>query len=320
MNRRSLVGVALAAYPKWWKARYGVEMASLCDDLVADHKPVGRLLFDLGVGAAGARIRGTGIPAVASAHCERTRAALAVQAMAVLGALPLIVWVSITTGIREATIGGHWGSGRDLGHAVAGSQAGLGTASEVVWWTKVALLVLAIALMLRLVAAWGAVRPERRHRWSLLRWGPLASTLLALGAAVVHGRYVAVGGAFAVIAWGATAFVVVAMVALVLLVARSDVDPAGLRRATRIAGRLRAMGGLAALSAVAWAVGLALQSSAPSHASYAIMTSSLHPWAGPMASVLAVLAILSFAGAAQARKSLRVVDSLEAARIPSGQR
>lgn len=35
MNRRSLVDLALAAYPKWWKARYGEEVSSLCDDLMA---------------------------------------------------------------------------------------------------------------------------------------------------------------------------------------------------------------------------------------------------------------------------------------------
>jgi hypothetical protein len=336
VTRRSLVSAALAAYPAWWKARYGDEVRALCDDLVAEGRAGHRIVPGLLVGAADARLRGTGIPPVAAVHRARTRAALAVDAMAMLATVPLIAWVAVTTGNRSASVGGHAVPG--VGHVTTASFPGLDVAGEVAWWAKFALVVLAAVLVVQLAGAWEATKPVDRHGWALLRWAPVAWVSVALGAALVHGHYLpardalhgnrdgvvtvgylpgahpTVAAAFAVVAWVAVALLFTSSAALVLLTSRTDVGPARLVRAGRLGRRLSVTGALAALSSAAWAVGVNVQAPAPVHGSYAIVTSPLRLWAGPLAALALALAVLSWAGAAQARKSLRTINSLD----PSG--
>lgn len=337
MNRRSLVDLALAAYPKWWKARYGEEVSSLCDDLMAEGKAMHRLVVGLCIGAADARLRGTGIPPVASVHRGRTRAALAVDALAMLAAVPVMAWVAVTTGYRSVSAGGHVGSVHDAGHTVTGSLPGLSVASEVAGWAKFGLIVLAGALVVQLTGAWQAARPTGRPRWTLLRWAPATWTVVALGAAVVRGHYLPKGGAIhgnaagavtvsylpgahptvaaacAVVAWTAVGLVFVSAAALVLCSSATDVETARLLRASRVGARLSVTGTLAAITSMAWAVGLTLQSPAPAQGSYSIITSSLRAWAGPLAAMVLFLAVLSWASVMQARRSMRVVERLSAA-------
>lgn len=322
MSRRWPVDVALAAYPPWWRDRYGEEAGALCDDLLAEGAAAYRLAPGLLAGAVGARVRGTGIPPLSSAHRRRAQASLAVTAAAMLSVVPLAVWAFGTTRFRSAEVG------------APRVVPGPGGAGDAVMWSKFALLLLAAALVVELVGAWGVASPAGRR--CPLRWAPAGWVAVAAAAAVGRGRVLPVGiavhgspggvatvtdapgghpalaWALGVVAWVAVWLVVASAAALVVVAGRAGAEMAGLAAARGYGRRLAVTGTLAALSAAAWAAALAVEGPAPAHGSYAVVTSSLRGWAGPLATVVLVLAVLAWAGLVQAGRSLRSLDEMAA--------
>jgi len=83
--------MAVGAYPGWWKARYGEDQLSFIADLRAEERSVLRVLPNLIIGAAKARLFGTGAPPLPSTWFSRTRAAVGVSTLPAMLLLPLMV-------------------------------------------------------------------------------------------------------------------------------------------------------------------------------------------------------------------------------------
>lgn len=298
MSGSRLVRLARAAYPPWWRDRYGDELASLCDDLVAEGRRPARLAAGLLVGALDARVRGTGLPATGPACGQRATGALATTAVATVACVPLLAWMALSTGTSSKWTSGHrptTAGGTRHGVVVA---THLDVAGHVARWSELALLVLAAALVVRLVGAWFEVRPRRR---AVPGWAPAALVAATLGLGLAYGQ-VDQAGWLEVAAQAALALVP----ASALLVAATARVPAGaLVRGVRWGRRCALLCVLGAAAAVTWAVAVALQPPPPAHGSYTVTTAPAAGWCGLLAAVVLVLGALSVAGAREARRCWR---------------
>lgn len=142
------VRLALRCYPSWWRERYGADQEALVEDLKEDQSRRGwtalagwRLAASFVVGAARARVSGSGMPAVPELWQRRTGAAIIAAGVAVALALPLAVLLVFHTGeyLRPAP---------GLGH----SSPGLSTAGWIAYWDATVLALLALACLVQLLA------------------------------------------------------------------------------------------------------------------------------------------------------------------------
>ncbi|MHB8219472.1 MAG: hypothetical protein ACYDHU_04020 [Acidimicrobiales bacterium] len=323
-----LVGAALTCYPGWWKERYGEELEVLCTDLAASGRRPTRIAAGLAFGAVDARVRGTGIPAVASVHLQRARGALVAATIPVLVSFPLLLWVLGSTGTSyfSTTLG----SGRH--HSVTRAPL-LGVAGHLASDASAVIALVAVCVLMILTVAWRQVRPVlagRGRTGRILWWSPPALGVAALGIAALRARLVPVvsstsgivvrgrtvvsitylpGGHPLLVAWLAVAvwvtfaLMLASTVALAVVVGRSHLLTETLEMGVGICRLLSATSVLSAMAVVAWGLGLALQAVPPPHTDFALVHSSLSAWSGLLGGVYVVGAVLTVAGARQARHS-----------------
>lgn len=340
-----LVALARASYPSWWKARYGDEVGVLCTDLLAEGRRPSRLAGGLFAGALDARLRGTGLPPVASVHRGRARAALVAATLPVLVTFPLVVWIAFSTDQRSAwTSGaGYW---LPAAHGVrqfvrTGGPPSLSAGGYLATYSQLALMLLLMFTFLVLFALWSEVRARLVGgglAWAALWWAPvlfaaaavvLSTTgnyvrpQLAAGrrGTLVDGRIVTVStyapgghpllaGALGVGAWVAVALLLASTVAVAVAVARRELPPETLQVGVGIGRLLSVATALTALAVTGWAVGLALEPRPDLHLSYSTVTSPLAPWSGVLAGVLLLVAAGTVTGARQARRCWRTAGWL----------
>ncbi len=324
-----LVHATLACYPKWWKERYGDELGVLCSDLRgAGHRPI-KMAAGLLLGAVDARVRGTGIPPVATVHLERARWSLVAATVPVLCSFPLLVWIVGSTGTTYA------GLVRPAGTYDVTVVPTLGFAGRLTQDAVLALALLVVCAFMALTVAWRQVRTVlagRGRKGQLLWWCPPVLGLGALGIAVLRARMVPVVGStsgsvvhgrtvvsvtylpgghpllavwLALAVWAAFALMLASTVALAVAVGRSDLSDETLVTGVGIGRILSAITALSALAVVAWGLGLGLEGTA-THASSAWVHSSLSAWSGVLGGVCVVAALASVAGVRQARRSAAV--------------
>lgn len=302
MSGSRLVRLARAAYPPWWRDRYGDEMASLCDDLVAEGRRPSRLAAGLLAGALDARVRGTGLPAAGPACRQRATGALATTAVATVASVPLLAWMAMSTGDRSQWTSGHWHTTAGGIHKWVADPVTLDVAGHVARWSALALLVLAAALVVRLVGAWFEVRPRRR---AVPGWAPAALVVATLGLGLAYGQVDQAGW----LELAARAALVLVPVSAFLVAATARVPAGALVRGVRWGRRCALLCVLGAAAAVTWAVAVALQAPPPAHGSYTVTTAPAAGWCGLLAAVVLVLGALSVVGAREARRCWRAAGA-----------
>jgi hypothetical protein len=154
------VQLALRAYPRWWRDRYGPDQEALVEDLTAEPGRRAWLASDAWglagsfvVGAVRARFSGSGMPAVSDLWQRRARAAIIAASLpAAIGAGVAVLLMACTA--QDFTPGS--GSGSTSG-AIQLSAAG-----QVVSWENLLLAVLSLAFIVQL--AWVAAGLSRQMR------------------------------------------------------------------------------------------------------------------------------------------------------------
>ncbi|HLN06877.1 MAG TPA: hypothetical protein VK217_11405 [Acidimicrobiales bacterium] len=332
---------ALAAYPRWWRERYGPDQERFLEDLVKDRRPLRRAVTDLVVGALRVRLRPVGMPQTVIAWRDRTRASIAWGTVPAFAGLVLVSVISQHS-FRDS-IGGTSPRGPSLstgGRVAADAMSGL-------QWASLAVLVL-------LLTGWALVggfadrvpKGRARRRWWRLTLAPLAAAVVEIGlqllrnvlmpvvkgttTAVVHGRpimtltYVSgrhpLAASVVSIAWDAVAVAGLLSVFAVVLAARSaDLRVSDLRGGVRLAQLMAIVMLLSALASIAWGIGVTHQPSLPP----AVLNGSavtIRGWTGIQTSIsaswplvstgLVAIAIVSGWGALSARRSYQAARAL----------
>lgn len=99
MRRRPPIELALLAYPRWWRDRYGPELLRLDEDLVDAGRSPSMLAFEVARSGLAVRLTGAGMPLVPSLRATRSKWLLATPGIpTVIGSFALLsvmtVWWS----------------------------------------------------------------------------------------------------------------------------------------------------------------------------------------------------------------------------------
>lgn len=328
----------LAAYPTWWRERYGEDQESFLEDLADDGRPLHRALVNLAVGALGAHLRTTGMPRTFGAWRDRTRASIA---WATVPALAGLVLLNV---IEQHSFRNSIGGSAPLPPALSTAGHIAADAMTGIQWAGMATLLL-------LLTGWALVagfarrvpRGPARRRWRLLTCAPLGAGLVDMGLQNLRNKLTPVlfgssttvvnhhahttysylpGGhplaASAVsVAYDAVAVLgVLSIFGVVLAAQRADLRVSDLRGGVRLAQLTAVVMAVSALASVAWGLGVTHQPPKLSLGALAqswtgIQTSIAAEWPLLSAGLAAVSTVTAW-GALNARRSYREAQELYA--------
>ncbi|MGD0984365.1 MAG: hypothetical protein ABSA65_11200 [Acidimicrobiales bacterium] len=323
---------ALVAYPPWWRERYGQDQESFLEALAVDHRPLGRAVLDLAVGAVRVRLRPAGMPQTVGAWRDRARASIA------WATVPALVALLLVSAIEQRS----FGSSTDAGSASLLSTGGRVAADAMTSfaWASIAMVVLLLigwALVGRLAGT--VARGRAGKRWLSLVTAPLAcgvveAVLSVLRAGLVAHVVVSAGGhsrlvyrhplaaQVASVAWGVVAVAGLLSIFGVVLAARSaDLRVRDLRGGVWLSQATAVVLFVAAFASIAWGLGVTHQPPIP-RADLIGSGPGLRPWAGVQSSIgaewplissgLAVVSVVSARAALIARRSYNAARELAA--------
>jgi hypothetical protein len=343
---RSLVDVALACYPKWWRERYGDEMRAVVDDLKDEGRSDKVIAFGLVRDALRSHLQARGMPRAYGLLANRTRTSVAAGTLPWLAIVPFVLTVTDTFAVhpfRDDVILGYpfllspfptkvLAHGQTL-HPPMSTATWVGGISVMVVQALfvVTLVILAIGLS---SLRYGIKREKgRNRRWMyLLTWTPLftALSLLALdigrtsvGANQVsassglgNGRISWVGGHPAVAAlmgdlmWTiAIGGWLLSMGGLAVVASRVNLPPDTLRFGRTVSLLTSISLSLTFIAFIVWGVAVDVQIRQSHVVGTIAATYSRHDLWLPMAVALGVACAASIYGAACARRSWRVIYS-----------
>lgn len=328
MTRLACARWALAAYPKWWRARYGQDQESFLEDLAGDGRSMTLAAVSLLWGALRLRLEPVGMPAEAALWRDRTRTSVAFATLPALGTL----WLA-------DVIGSH--SSPDF---IQG-QVPLAVAGRVATDATRILSLVSLGLVVLLAIGWFLVgrlatrvpRGKEGRRWMCLYLAPLAAIVMEACIGVVqssleHGkaagtRTVVVSAHPLVVtllgvAHNVVGFAGLASVACVVIAARTaKVTVPDLRGGVLISLLTAVMLSFTTVVALAWGIGVSHQAPVPT-ADLSGSGPGLHPWSGVLTSIapewplvvaaMAICALVAALAARAAQRSYRMATGLVA--------
>ena len=329
----------LAAYPTWWRERYGEDQASFLEDLAGEGRPLRRALVNLALGAIGARLRTTGMPRSVGAWRDRTRASIA------WATVPAFAGLVLLNVIEQHSFRNSIGGSAPLppplstaGHIAADAMTGI-------QWAAMATLLLLLTGW-ALVAGFAGRVPKgpARRRWRLLTCAPLGAGVVAIGlqilrnkltpvffgssTTVVHGHayttysyrpggHPLAASAVSVAYDAVSVLAVLSILGVVLAARRADLRVSDLRGGVRLAQMSAVVMVVSALASVAWGLGVTHQPprlnglGALAQSWTGIQTSIAAEWPLLSAGLVAVSIVTAW-GALSARRSYRETQELTA--------
>jgi len=294
----------IAAYPPWWRERYGEDQEMFLEDAQAESRGLLGPLSDLAVGAIRVRLRPTGMPETVRCWRDRTRACIAWATVPALAGLLLIGVISERTFGSSSFAGG----------------ATLSTGGRVASAAMSALAMTSLLLGACLLSGWALVAlaggrgPDGRasRRWLLLVAAPfigggleialfLGQSLLDPGTVTVLGHALVVKGGHPLVAsvlgvaWDVVAVLWILSVFCVVAAARrAELEVRDLRGGVWLSQLTAALLVLAALGALAWGIGVTHQPPIPRAD---LLGYGSGPWTGVRTSLVAEWPLI-FAGLA----------------------
>ncbi|MFZ2057187.1 MAG: hypothetical protein WAV54_07245 [Acidimicrobiales bacterium] len=296
---------ALAAYPGWWRERYGQDQERFLEDLAGDGRPLFRAVTDLAYGAVRVRLRPAGMPQTVGAWRDRARASIA---WATVPALAVLLLVSA---VEQHS----FGSSIDAGPSTSLSPGGRVAADAMS-----AINSASVVILLLLLVGWGLVgcladrapSGRARKRWLLLTTAPLAAGVVEIGlnllrfrltptvigrlaggsTAVAHGGHPLAASVVSV-AWDVVGVAGLLSIFCVVLAVRSaDLQVRDLRGGVWLSQLMAIVLLITAVAVVAWGIGVTHQPPIP-RADLIGSGPGVRPWTGIQTSIAAEWPLVS---------------------------
>jgi hypothetical protein len=339
--RRSLVGVALACYPQWWKERYGDEMRAVIDDL----KDEGRSEHTIAVGllrdAVRSRLQARGMPRTYGLLANRTKTSVAAGTLPWLAIVPFVLTIMGTYVLHpfrnEILVGYPFQLSPFRTKVFAHGQTIHPAMSAATWVGGISVIVVQALFLVTLIILgiglsslrYGMVREKgRNRRWMyLLTWTPMFTVLslvaLEIGRTFVNanrvgtstnGHILWVGGHPAIAAlmgdlmWAlAIGGWLVAMGGLAVVANRVTVPPDTLRFGRTVSVLTSISMSLTFVAFLVWTVAIDIQSRQGSSVGTIVATYPRHDLWLPMTFALGLCSVASIWGATSARRAWRTI-------------
>jgi hypothetical protein len=345
MVTRSLVDVALACYPRWWKERYGDEMRAVIDDLKdegrSEHAIAAGLLRD----AMRSRLQARGMPRTYGLLANRTRTSVAVGTLPWLAIMPFVLSITgnyLLHPFRNDVIVGYPFQLSPFPTKVFAHNETFHPAMSIATWvggfSVMAVQALFIVTLIILGVGLSALRygikreKGRNRRWMyLLTWAPFVTVFglvgLGIGRTFVSANEVSSSkgvGSHQVITWvgGHPAIAalmgdlewtlaiggwLLAMGGLAVVANRANVPPDTLRFGRTVSVLTSISMSLTFLAFIVWSVAIDIQVRQGSAAGSLVATYPRHDMWLPMAFALGLASAASIWGASTARRSWRTI-------------
>jgi hypothetical protein len=343
---RSLVDIALACYPKWWRERYGDEMRAVVDDLKDEGRSDNVIAFGLARDAMRSHLQARGMPRTYGLLANRTRTSVAAGTLPWLAIVPFVLFITDTFAVhpfRDDVILGYpfqlspfptkvFAHGQTF-HPPMSTATWVGGISVMVVQALFVVTLLILALGLSSLR-YGIKREKgRNRRWMyLLTWTPIVTVLsliaLSIGRVYVNTIQVStstglgndrvswVGGHPAVAALMGNLMWTIAiggwllsMGGLAVVASRVNLPPDTLRFGRTVSLLTSISMSLTLLAFLVWGVAVDVQNRQSPVVGTIAATYAHHDLWLPMALALGVSCAASIYGATIARRSWRVIYS-----------